>query len=178
MALFNRRKNKETQAMPPEVQDYYQAEKRERTGVAWLLGLVAFAITVVLALAIFFGGRWLWRTLTSNDELQTTDTTQVEQSEQPDETEVEQPDETEQSVDDEEGATDDQPAVLPGDGSDSSTGSGDRQVTPSPQSLAPTQVPSAGDPLPDTGPAAVLTSFVVATSVGSIGHYLISRRRL
>ncbi|GAC1387937.1 MAG: hypothetical protein NVS1B7_1990 [Candidatus Saccharimonadales bacterium] len=48
-------------ALPKEVQNYYQAEKRERIGVASLLAIGTLIITVVLAFGIFFGGRWAWR---------------------------------------------------------------------------------------------------------------------
>lgn len=67
MALF-RRKTQDTDVVPAEIQDYYQSEKRERTGVAWLLALVTLVITVLLALALFFGGRWLYRKVVTNDK--------------------------------------------------------------------------------------------------------------
>ncbi len=53
MALL--RRNKTTAPdMPPEVDDYYQAEKRDRKGAAWLLGLGALLVTVALVLGLFF----------------------------------------------------------------------------------------------------------------------------
>lgn len=70
MALFNRRK-KSVDNVPAEVQEYYQAEKRERTGVAWLLALGTLLATVLLAIALFFGGRWLYRTIFNKDEPKT-----------------------------------------------------------------------------------------------------------
>ncbi len=49
--------------VPPEVQNYYQAERRQRLSVAWLLGAGTLVATLVLAVGIFFGGRWLYRSL-------------------------------------------------------------------------------------------------------------------
>jgi|SRR3989344_5472913 len=67
MALF--RRNKTDQAgMPTEVQDYYKAEGRERTWVAWLLAIATLFITVVVVLAIFYGGRWTFRKLKGSNK--------------------------------------------------------------------------------------------------------------
>jgi cytoskeletal protein RodZ len=48
-------------SMPPEVQQYYQAEARERTGVAWLLAGITLVVTVLIIVGLFFGGRWIYR---------------------------------------------------------------------------------------------------------------------
>lgn len=67
MALF--RRNRTDQAgMPTEVQDYYKAEGRERTGMAWLLALATLLVTVLVVLGLFFGGRWVFRKLKNNDK--------------------------------------------------------------------------------------------------------------
>ena len=76
MALFSRKKKVETVDMPPELQNYYQAEYREKTWKAWVLGLATLIITILLALALFFGARWIYRELTDKDEAPTTTTTQ------------------------------------------------------------------------------------------------------
>ncbi len=66
------RKNKNTTRtstpVPAEVQDYYEAGRRERRGVAWLLGLITLVVTVLLALLLFFGGRWIYRKATNKDK--------------------------------------------------------------------------------------------------------------
>lgn len=48
-------------AVPEEIQDYYAAERRGRTGIAWLLALATLLTTLALAAALFFGGRWVYR---------------------------------------------------------------------------------------------------------------------
>lgn len=63
---FNRTKNPSSD-VPPEVQNYYQAEKREKVGIAGLLALGTLLVTIVVAMGLFFGGRWVYRSLSNND---------------------------------------------------------------------------------------------------------------
>lgn len=67
MALFRRNKTDQT-GMPPEVQDYYQAENRQRAGVAWILAFGTLLVTVLIVLGLFFGGRWAFRKIKNNDK--------------------------------------------------------------------------------------------------------------
>lgn len=70
MALwpFNRRKKEQAQAsMPAEVRQYYQAERRERVGLAWLLAAGTLVATVLVVLGLFFGGRWIYRKVNESD---------------------------------------------------------------------------------------------------------------
>lgn len=60
MALFRRNKVDET-GMPVEVDQYYQAENTGRGPLTWLLALVTVLITVLVVLALFYGGRWAYR---------------------------------------------------------------------------------------------------------------------
>ncbi len=73
------RKNKEIPEIPEEFQTYYEAEKKERKGMAWLLGLATLAITILLALVLFFAGRWIVDKITGDDEPEAT-TAQTEQT--------------------------------------------------------------------------------------------------
>jgi hypothetical protein len=150
---FDRRKKAQREDVPPEVQDYYQAEKRERTSVAWLLGFITLVITILLALIIFFGGRWAWRALTGNDRTDD-DTSQVEQ-------------EPEDEVNGED-------AEEPGDEAEEE----DEEAPPP----TPPRVPPAGpaepeEPLPRTGPAAMAGTFIGTSVVGALVHYHLSRRK-
>lgn len=61
MALFNRRNRVDAPEVTPELDSYYKAESREKTWMAWLLGLGTLVVTILLALALFFGGRWVYR---------------------------------------------------------------------------------------------------------------------
>lgn len=62
------RKKHKPSDLPPEVQDYYQAEKRERVGVAGLLAVATLVVTVLVAMGAFFGGRWVYRTIMEDDD--------------------------------------------------------------------------------------------------------------
>jgi len=53
--------------VPTEVTQYYESERRERLGVAWLLGLVTLLATIAVVFVIFFGGRWAYRKLAHKD---------------------------------------------------------------------------------------------------------------
>ena len=70
MALFKRNK-KNTDVLPQEVREYYQTERRERTGMAWLLAIGTLLVTFIIAAALFFGGRWAYRAVFGNDDNKT-----------------------------------------------------------------------------------------------------------
>jgi hypothetical protein len=67
-----RKKNQESIDLsgnvPAEVKEYYQAEKRERAGVAWMLAAATFAVVVAVVLGLFFGGRAVIRHFQGNDD--------------------------------------------------------------------------------------------------------------
>jgi cytoskeletal protein RodZ len=79
MALFNR-KNVDPKALP-EVEKYYEAEKRERMGLAWVLAVVSIACVVILLIGAFFGGRWVYRKATHDDKKAGVATTSAPKSE-------------------------------------------------------------------------------------------------
>lgn len=64
------RKNDQQSAgsLPPEITQYYEASRKERTSVAWLLAFATLAITVVVAFGAFFAGRWVYRKIAGNNE--------------------------------------------------------------------------------------------------------------
>jgi cytoskeletal protein RodZ len=70
MAIFGR-KQASVDSVPEEVREYYQTEKRERAGVAWLLALGTLVVTLLLAAGLYFGGRWAYRSLTHKNNVAT-----------------------------------------------------------------------------------------------------------
>lgn len=80
MAVFRRRNNQTN--VPAEIQEYYQTERRERAGVAWLLALGTLLITVLLAVGLFFGSRWVYRKVVKNDKPNTSESADQEKQEQ------------------------------------------------------------------------------------------------
>lgn len=154
MALFNRQKN--IQALPQEVQDYYHAEKRGRVGVAWLLSLATLILTFVIAAVLFFGGRWVYRTVFNKNDNKQTGSSQLESltSEQSKNNQDSTSDSTKNSSDtDSERGTDDTSSSSSDSrstGSSSGTNSGSNSNTPT---TKPTVTPSTGpNELIDTGP--------------------------
>ena len=157
---FNRRKKQDQSSVPSEIQDYYQSERRERVGVAWLLALATLAITVILALILFFGGRWIYRTVFDNNGGDNGATTQQEQENGDEQTGGDEQDDADDGTDSE------APTQLPGDGETPDDGSDDGTAddgegdTPAGGSggAAPNQTPNTGpegpeSTLPRTGPA-------------------------
>lgn len=132
---FNRRKKQQESVVASEIQDYYQAERRERKGVAWLLAIATFVVTLLIVLALFYGGKWVYNKI-SGDEPEVTETTQGDTSQ------------SDQATQDNQDAQQQDQDQLKPDG-------GDRQV--SGQSDAPqtsstsTSTPSPSTPV--TGPA-------------------------
>ncbi len=156
---FNRKKKEETEAVPAEVQEYYQAEKRERIGVAWVLALVTLAITVAVVLGLFFGGRAVYRQ--AHKDKDNTSQTKPEENPTP--------------------ATQNQPAGTPP--SSSSSQASNQPATPSPSTPAtPSQAPSSGTTstttLTNTGPADLLPAFVIASVAGFGLNELRLRKKL
>jgi len=71
MALFRRRKT--NAGVLPEIEEYYEAEKRDRTAVAWLMAIVSIVCVVALIIGLFFGGRFVYDRLTDDS----TDSTEI-----------------------------------------------------------------------------------------------------
>lgn len=82
MGLFSRNKKvADDSAVPEEIRDYYEAEKRDRMWVVWLLSGATFLVTVLVVLGLFWGGRWVYREITKDDQPATVTTEQNEQQE-------------------------------------------------------------------------------------------------
>lgn len=131
---FNRKK-KQNEALPEEVQEYYESGRKQQTGMAWLLALGTLVVTVLLATVLFFGGRWIYQKVTGNDEPDQPTTQQTENQEQAGEGQSQTPSDTD-SDDNEQG---------------SSSTNTDQASTPATQTNTPTTGPSEPG-IPDTGP--------------------------
>ncbi len=178
MALFKR---KNTNSVLPEVDEYYQAERRDRPWLAWVLALVSVAVVVLIVVGLFLGGRWAYRQITKdNNEVATTDTN-------PDDDNLtidggNNADEGDQSTN--QGQTN-QPDSANQDGADTQ-GAGSENGQPT----TPT-TPSTGDssgnateesgtaaaPLPSTGPENIVGMFVGVSALAGGAHYIVSRRK-
>ncbi|MCA9342979.1 hypothetical protein KC950_03150 [Candidatus Saccharibacteria bacterium] len=53
--------------VPPEVEEYYQSTQKDRRGMAWLLAFATLILTILIAVVIFFVGRWAYNTVFGDD---------------------------------------------------------------------------------------------------------------
>ena len=175
---FSRKKDEQSD-LPKEVQDYYQAEKREKVGVAGLLALGTLLVTILLAIGLFFGGRWVYRTVFDNDDSQ--QTAQTDESESAEEEGQNESDQNESSQNDEQAnENEDEPAPAPNQPAPSQN-----QPTPNPATPAPapntTPAPGTntqgkgGSDLPTTGPEDTLAIFLGTVLAASLLFYLVKQ---
>lgn len=147
MGLFNRKKKSDD-----DINDYYASERRQRVGVAWMLGLATLVVTVLLALGLFYGGRFVYRTVFDNDNEPAV--TQEDEQDQPvaGTEESSDGDDSNRLLDsldigeNEENASDDEDASTPSPASSDDT----------PESDSQDNLPSSGpapETLPSTGPS-------------------------
>lgn len=162
MKLPFRRDNSDSENLPTEIKEYYQTERRERVGVAWLLALGTLVLTLVLATGLFFGGRWAYRKIAGTDK--PAKVSQTETSEQSDT----------------QGETSTQEASSTTDTTGTSSAS---TSTPSNTTQNPTPAPApqpavaASTTLPNTGPSEVIGVFASVTAAGTVAHSVMLGRR-
>jgi len=72
MAFWNRNRRDDRPVLP-ELQQYYDAERRERAGLAWVLALVSVAAVALLVVGAFFGGRWIYRKAKNSNDTNNVD---------------------------------------------------------------------------------------------------------
>ncbi len=147
MNLFNRRKKQVVDpSLPPEVQAYSQAERRERMGIAWLVGIVSLVVSLVLITGLFFGGRWVYRKVAHKDNKAVPAVTSDRDSSD------DKNKDTDNSSND--SSTDSGSNNQPSDTATNQPTTGSNN-TPSTNTPTPTQQPVTGDQsttLPNTGP--------------------------
>lgn len=173
MALF-RSKKQQVQTQIPELQDYYATQKKESTAMAWLLAIGSLLVTVAIFIGLFLGGRWLYRSVTNNDD-KSTNTTQTENkpaNSGSSSTSTTQPNPNE-SANINSGTV-----TVNNSGSSSTTSSSGSSSTTS-SSTAPGVSPNqsestnssataANTSLPNSGPGGIAVIFVLTTIAGTI----------
>lgn len=176
MALFKRNKDQTVQSevqVPAEIQEYYQAERRERAGVAWLLALGTLVVTLLLAVGLFFGGRWVYRKTThKNTSTAKTNTSQSSDQSTPDNTSSSSTSSsTDQSSSSNSSAS--SSASTPTSNSSSAPAASSSTATPSQTSTG-----SSSNSLPNTGPGDVLAIFAITAIAGALAHRLLVGRHV
>lgn len=164
MALFGRKKQ---DAVLPEVDKYYEGERRDRAGLAWLLALVSVAIVALVLVGAFLAGRWVYRQIASDDaaEVAVTDTADNVPS-------------FDGAGEDTSGDNDTE--ETPADDDEQEEGRVDAPARTDTPSQPAARTPSTGGSevdLPSTGPGDVFAIFTVVSATAGATHYAISRQR-
>ncbi len=173
---FNRRKQSSTQKpVPKEVEQYYQSERRDRVGVAWLLAGVTLILTVMIVLGLFFGGRWAYRKITNKDNTTNTQTAETNQPNKP----AEQSPSNQSPSSSSPSSTDNSNTSSPNNSSSQTSPSQGSVAAPT-QTNNPASVPSGPTQtsVPNTGPGQTITVFALVSLAGYIGYSTYLRRKL
>jgi cytoskeletal protein RodZ len=166
MALFRRNTTEDTTALPEEVNSYYQAENRERTWMAWLLALVTLAVTAIVIIGLFFGGRWVYRKVRHTPSSSTPSVTQKPAAS----TESNKPNSSPSP-----NTATTTPSTTPSPSTTSGTVNAPTNPTPTPTTTTPppstaTSNSAAKTNLPNAGPGDTLAIFVVVTVLAYFAH--------
>ena len=178
MAIGRKKNDATSTGMPPEVQDYYTAERRQRTGVMWLLVIGTIIVTVLLAAVLYFGGRWVYRTAFQKQSKSTT--TSIDQGEdkkdgQTSSTKTNEPSPNPSSnssnTSNNSGSTNTGTTAETNNTSGASSGSSSTGSTSGATKVA---TPAT---TPDTGPGDVLAIAIGAAVVAAAGYQVYMRRK-
>ena len=140
--------------VPEQIQEeYYQTERRERTGIAWLLAFGTLIATIVVAAGIFFGGRLAYRTFVDDGDEPSTQTAENEHQPAPEESARNQEDQNKAS----------------GGAAQNQDNDGVQGSNTTPQSSTPSNS-SSNNSIPNTGPSNTLAIFFGVSIFGYIIH--------
>ncbi len=151
--------------MPKEVVDYYQAEKRDRRGLTWLLGFATMIVTILVVFGLYYGGRWAYRSITGRDNQQTA-TTQEPSQQDSDDTNVP--------------GANNQDNVKKDSNTPNNQATDESASPSSDNAQGKTPVASSSDAtgdLPGTGPGNIAAVFAATSGIGAVAHYVVSKRR-
>jgi cytoskeletal protein RodZ len=184
------RRNKQTVAMPPEVAEYYQAERRDRRGVTLLLTFLALCVTVAIIVGLFLAGRWIYRSVQGDSQDKTAQTSETNTdgedhsandsgSTNDSNSNSNSASDSDQAQNDQNIAGDDSASDNDTSGDDSSSSSGssadDSATTDENVSTQGSGAAGSSDNLTNTGPG---ETALAAFAGGSVIGYVIYRRRL
>lgn len=163
--------------VPAEIQDYYQAERRERTGVAWLMATGTLIVTILLAVGLFFGGRWIYRKVKGNDSQQIA-TSNVESVQQAtSENETSGPKTSSTNTEQPSPAPATPPPSTPPAASTPTPTPTPSTTSPSPSNSTPPATAGAYTSIPNTGPGDTAAIVLAVAVIAALGHYAVATRR-
>jgi hypothetical protein len=177
---FNRNKKSSTlgtTSIPSEVQDYYNAQHRERVGVAWLIAVVSLLASIAVVVGLFFGGRWAYRKIAhknpSGPVAVQEDDNKSDESKDEDKNKS---DSNDSNSSDNSSQGSNQPQSLPGSDDSSDAAAGTTTPQTSSTSTTTPQAATTGK-TPDTGPGNTIAVFAIATVAGTTAYQVALRRR-
>ena len=173
MAIWplNRNKQSTQKKVPSEVEEYYQSERRDRVGVAWLLAGLTLVITVLIVLGLFFGGRWIYRQITHKDD----NTTQTAQTNQPSEQSPATTPESSSNTSNSGQSNGGNASSSPTSNTSGTVNAPTQTNNPSSVSSQPTQT---SNNLANTGPGQTVGLFALISVVGYLGFSEYLKRKL
>ncbi len=165
-----KRKTSTQSPIPNEVQEYYQAERRERVGIAWLLAFATLVTTLLVAVGLFFGGRSIYRRFTEDNKPKPVAVTPSTTKSSPAVGSIVQPAQPSSP----------QPPTNPQNINKTQTSVVEDSDAGTPVAKTPTtQAPSKQtEPLPKTGPTETMTVFVAVSVLATTAHYAHTKRKL
>jgi cytoskeletal protein RodZ len=164
-----RRKKTEDPTLPKEVQAYYEAEQRDRRGVAGMLAVGTLIVTILIAAGLFFGGRWAYRSIRHTDKKKPNVATTGTSSTQTD---------TPSSSADTPAPSDSSSASNNASSNSSGTDSATSTSTSSTGAASATSSATSSSNLPTTGSDGSVMAFIGATIGSIVIAELYQRRKL
>ena len=155
---WNRKKSTVDVQVPPEVEEYYQSTQKDRRGMAWLLAFATLILTILIAVFLFFAGRWAYNAVFGDDSSSTTQTeeqTAGQDGTSGQDSEASAEDDALVSPDSPSGTDNGQEATLPPESGNNSQDGAAGGTTPGASQPGSSQTPTTGpnDPeIPRTGP--------------------------
>lgn len=164
--MATQKKQTKSDKVLPEIEKFYEAEKRERAGLAWILAIASVAMVAAALIGVFFGGRWIYRKATHNSGetsvavQTTTSSTNESSSSSADNT----------STGTSSASTTQNESGTTSTGSSSSSSQTSTQATQSTSVATTTQTSASSTTtkLANTGPASVLPVFIVTSVAGTL----------
>ena len=167
MAIWPFNREKTTTGVSSDTDDYYRTERRERVGLAWLLAFGSLIATLLIALALFYGIRFIYHKVHHTNTGNTTATTESTASNQGSATSNAQSS-TGQTNASGSGTT--STPSTPGTSSSASTSGSSAHTSSS--------ATSSGQNIANTGPGDTFAIFLAVSMIGALAHNAYQRRKL
>lgn len=169
MAFWNRKKSVENSELPEEVREYYASTKRSRFGAPWIAGLLTLLLTLAIAVALYFAGKFVWEQFFADDTPQPIETTETTPTGTETETQPSPSESGTSSTD-----TNETPATLPGDGNSEESS---EQESESSSEAETSETTTQLQETPDTGPGDTVAIFVATTVIAGLGYEAFARKK-